>query len=264
MASDLALIVMAKAPRPGRVKTRLCPPLSPGDAARLYACMLADTASEMAALARVRRYLFIDRPDELVSSDAPHFSAFERMPQLGKDLGDRMARAATVAFRDGARSVAIVGADCPTLSAGKVRQAFRELDRGAGAVFAPSTDGGFCLVGLSSPDVRLFRGIAWSAPTVLREVAARCRERGTPFAFLSQERDIDAIHGRAAHGADRPDRSAGGKAGRDHVRTGTAAFAVQIVPSFRSCYMTPKLRFHRPPEADSTAWPRSRANSSTS
>src|SRR5659263_14596 len=82
-----AVVLMAKAPVPGRVKTRLCPPLAPAEAARLYACMLGDTAAEMSTLRRVRRYLFLDPPE---STDFPRgkpFSAFERFPQRGRDLG---------------------------------------------------------------------------------------------------------------------------------------------------------------------------------
>ncbi len=193
MPFDEALIVMGKVPRPGRVKTRLCPPLSPGDAATLYACMLADTASEMAALRRVRRYLFLDPPEESGSLRVPPAEAFERLPQRGKNLGERMANAAKIAFRDGARAVAIVGADCPSLSAGKVRRTFRELRDGAGVVFGPSADGGFYLAGMTSPDSRIFRGIPWSTPTVLADVARRCRACGTPFAFLPPERDVDVF-----------------------------------------------------------------------
>jgi rSAM/selenodomain-associated transferase 1 len=191
MTYDEALILMAKVPRPGRVKTRLSPPLSHAAAASLYACLLSDTAAEMATLVRVRRYLFLDPPGELESLEGPPFQAFERRPQTGKDLGERMARAAVSAFRSGAKAVAIVGADCPSLSAGRVRQAFRELRDGAGAVFGPTTDGGFCLVGLSTAEIRIFRGIPWGTSTVLSDVSSRCRALGMPYALLPPERDVD-------------------------------------------------------------------------
>jgi len=191
MPPENALIVMGKAPRPGSVKTRLCPPLSPRDAADLYACLLADTAAEMASLRRVRRYLFIDPPEAVDSPQGPRFSGFERHPQRGKDLGERMANAAEAAFRQGAEGVTIVGADCPALSAGRVSRTFRELGRGAGAVLGPAADGGFYLIGLSGPDPRLFRGIEWGGPTVLAGVVDRLKGSGTPFVFLPQERDID-------------------------------------------------------------------------
>jgi rSAM/selenodomain-associated transferase 1 len=191
MPCDEALIVMGKTPRPGAVKTRLCPPLSPREAAALYGCMLADTGAEMAALRGVRLCLFLDPPAGAGPHEAAPFSSFERFPQKGSDLGERMGDAAGEAFRGGARRVAIVGADCPALSAETVRAGFRELRDGAEAVFGPSTDGGFYLVGLSAPDVRPFDGIAWSTPGVLAEAASRCRARGIPFSFLPPESDVD-------------------------------------------------------------------------
>jgi rSAM/selenodomain-associated transferase 1 len=172
-----AVVLMAKAAVPGRVKTRLCPPLDPRESAALYACMLGDTAGEMSALPGVRRYLFLDPPE---STDYPRgkpFSAFERFPQRGRDLGDRMGDAAATAFRRGARRVVIVGADCPSLSAGTVRRAFLELSTGASVVFGPSADGGYYLIGLSSPDERLFRGFRWRCSGTRRRAAGSSRRR---------------------------------------------------------------------------------------
>jgi len=187
-----AVVLMAKAPIAGRVKTRLCPPLDPRESARLYACMLGDTAAEMSSLARVRRYLFLDPPESVDTLRHPPFSAFEPFPQDGRDLGDRMHDGAATAFRHGARRVVIVGADCPSLSAGTVRRAFRELSTGASVVFGPSADGGYYLIGLSSPDERLFRGFRWSSAEVLRNAAARCRILSAPFSFLPPKRDVDS------------------------------------------------------------------------
>jgi len=186
-----ALALFAKEPSPGRVKTRLCPPLSPSEASHFYSCLLADAAGEMAALRRVRRYLFLDPPDSVERIARGTFAGFERLPQRGVDLGMRMLAAASIAFRRGALRVVIVGADCPALSAERVRHAFRELREGAAAVFGPARDGGYYLVGLSSPDACLFEGIPWGTASVLRETAARCRASGAPFSLLPPERDVD-------------------------------------------------------------------------
>jgi rSAM/selenodomain-associated transferase 1 len=186
-----AVVLMAKAPVSGRVKTRLCPPLDRRESARLYECMLEDTAAEMSALARVRRYLFLDPPESVDTLRGSLSPAFERFPQRGRDLGDRMRDAAAIAFRRGARRVVIVGGDCPSLSARTVRRAFRELSTGASVVFGPSADGGYYLIGLSSPDERLFRGFRWSTSEVLRNAVARCRAFSAPFSFLAPGRDVD-------------------------------------------------------------------------
>ena len=182
---------MAKAPVPGRVKTRLCPPLAPAEAARLCACMLGDAAEEISSVGRIARYLFLDRPVAANAMREAPFSSFERFPQRGKDLGEKMWDAAATAFRCGARRVVIVGADCPSLSAGTVRRAFLELSSGASVVFGPSVDGGYYLVGLSSPDERLFLGFRWSTAEVLRNAAARCRILSAPFSFLPPGLDVD-------------------------------------------------------------------------
>ena len=189
--SGNAVVLMAKAPVAGRVKTRLCPPLARRESARLYACMLGDAAEEMSALTGVRRYLFLDPPESVGTLQGPPFSGFESYPQRGRNLGDRMRYGAATAFRRGAHRVVIVGADCPSLSAGTVRRAFRELSTGASVVFGPSADGGYYLVGLSSPDERLFRGFRWSTAEVLRNAAVRCRILSAPFSFLSPGLDVD-------------------------------------------------------------------------
>ena len=186
-----AIVLMAKAPVAGRAKTRLCPPLDPHGSARLYACMLEDTAAELSALPRVRRYVFLDPPESADYFQSPPFAAFEPFPQRGRDLGERMRDAAAIAFRNGAHRVVIVGADCPSLPAGTVRRAFLELSSGASVVFGPSADGGYYLIGLSTPDGRLFRGFRWGTAEVLRSATARCRLLSAPFSFLPPGRDVD-------------------------------------------------------------------------
>jgi rSAM/selenodomain-associated transferase 1 len=186
-----AVVLMAKAPVPGRVKTRLCPPLSHAEASGLYACMLGDAAEEISSLAHISRYLFLDRPVAADDLRKVPFTSFERFRQRGKDIGEKMWDAASTAFRLGAERVVIVGGDCPALAAKRLREAFRELRDGAEAAIGPSADGGYYLVGLARPEERLFRKFTWSTPTVLPDTAARCRELSIPFSFLRPERDVD-------------------------------------------------------------------------
>jgi rSAM/selenodomain-associated transferase 1 len=189
-ATKEAVVLMAKAPVPGRVKTRLCPPLTPEAAAELSARMLGDAAEEISSMPRIARYLFLDPPAADALREDP-YSSFERFPQRGKDLGERMWDAAATAFRRGATRVVIVGGDCPALGAERLRRAFRELREGAEAVFGPSADGGYHLAGLALPERRLIRKFSWSTPMVLRETAARCRALSIPFSLLPPERDVD-------------------------------------------------------------------------
>ena len=186
-----AVILMAKAPLPGLVKTRLCPPLTRAKAAALYACLLEDTAEELSRLARTRRYLFFSPPGSERFFLRDPFSGFVRVPQAGKDLGQRMAGAFETAFARGCTRVVLVGADCPTLSAPLVRAAFREIASSAGAVFGPCNDGGFYLIALASRAPFLFRDVPWGTDAVLSEVSLRCRAAGVPYSLLPAGFDID-------------------------------------------------------------------------
>lgn len=195
---DDALILMGKAPLPGTVKTRLCPPLSPAEAADLFSRMLADTAREMERVRAAARYLAFWPPGALGSFRAAAFAAFRPMAQRGAALGERIANAASDAFRRGHRRVVVVGSDCPALSAARVRAAFRELRDGAFAVIGPSGDGGFYLIGFSAPAPELFRGVPWSGPRVLSQVVANLRSAGRTFSMLAAESDVDTPEDLAA------------------------------------------------------------------
>lgn len=191
MEGNDALVLFAKAPVPGQVKTRLCPPLTKADAAGLYACLLEDTAAELARLKRVRLLLFFSPPRSGHLFRGDPFLRFEPIPQRGGDLGERMADAFDVLFARGFARVVLVGADSPFLSAPLVRAAFRELSSSAGAVFGPCSDGGFYLIALRSRAPALFRGVHWGTDTVLAEVTSRCRAAGIPYALLPPGFDID-------------------------------------------------------------------------
>jgi len=189
---ETAVILMAKAPLPGMVKTRLCPPLPPGSAVSLYTCLLTDVAEEMGSgLRGVRRYLFFSPPEKEDHFLSAPFRRFERVAQRGKDLGERMNRAIATALSRGARHVVVIGADSPFLSAHRVRSAFRELSGPADLVLGPSEDGGFYLFGTSFPAPFLFRGVPWGTGSTLAEVASRCRRAGLSYALLPTELDVD-------------------------------------------------------------------------
>lgn len=192
METETAVILMAKAPVPGTVKTRLCPPLIPGSATSLYTCMLEDVAAEMGdRLQGVRRYLFFTPQEQETRFLSAPFRRFERVPQQGKDLGERMDRAIRTALTRGARRAVVIGADCPFLSAVRVRAAFRELSGPTDLVFGPSEDGGFYLIGAPFPVPFLFRGVAWGTGSALAEVVSRCRRTGLSYALLPMELDVD-------------------------------------------------------------------------
>lgn len=184
------IVVFAKAPQPGRVKTRLIPALGADGAAALAARMLAHTLAVAAEAA--------SGEVELCASPAPDDPAWQgvavpaalRWSAQGEgDLGARMAGAARRVLGGGGR-VLLIGTDCPALNADGLRAAAQALDA-ADAVIIPSIDGGYVLLGLRRFDPTLFADIAWSTSGVAAETLARLRALGWTHRVLPALHDID-------------------------------------------------------------------------
>jgi len=186
------LIIFAKEPRPGEVKTRLSPPLSPAAAAQLYHCFIQDILDEMARAPEVRLAVSFS-PD-------PSQGFFRRLappgtilfPQKGADLGERMARAFARYFAAGFGPILLRGSDVPDLPAAVVSEATAVLAAGqAQVVLGPATDGGYHLVGLTEPQPALFQGPVWSSRTVLTDTLRLARQLGLRVHLLDPWPDID-------------------------------------------------------------------------
>lgn len=188
---DARLLIFAKAPVPGRVKTRLAGRLGARGAAELYKRLLRRTLG----IARAARLC----PVELwCAPDARHgfFADCRRdygvrlRRQRGGDLGRRMNHALNRALAGKAYAV-LIGGDCASLGAAELRQALARLAAGTGAVLGPAADGGYLLVGLRRPCPALFRGIAWSTPTVLAATRRRLDRAGLAWMELPAGWDVD-------------------------------------------------------------------------
>jgi rSAM/selenodomain-associated transferase 1 len=189
-----ALIVVAKRPQAGRTKTRLCPPLSPQQAAELYSCFIADT---LALMARV------DSVDPIVAyaprSAGAYFrervtSAFSLLPQVGNTLGQRLNQLLSRCLSMGYDQVVVMNSDSPTMPPQYLHQAFSWLDKPeVDVVLGPTDDGGYYLIGLKRPCPRLF-GVTMSTPTVLQETLALARAEGLQAACLPIWYDVDTVH----------------------------------------------------------------------
>jgi len=139
-----ALIVIAKAPRAGRVKTRLCPPCTPAQAAALARAALEDTLEAVAATPVARRVVALDGPA------GPWLPpGFELVPQRGDGLAQRLA----AAFADVGEPAFLVGMDTPQVTPAMLTAGLAALDR-ADAVLGPAPDGGYWAIGLRRPDLR--------------------------------------------------------------------------------------------------------------
>jgi rSAM/selenodomain-associated transferase 1 len=185
------VIVFARAPRPGTVKTRLVPLLGPEGSAALHARMVkhALATARKAALGAIELHCAPDCDDDFLRFCGERYRV-ELRAQAGGDLGERMAVAAGTAFTAHAR-VHLIGSDCPALAPRHLRRADKALRGGADAVLAPAEDGGYVLIGLSRFDRRLFDGIAWGSAKVLEETRARLRALGWRWQELETLWDVD-------------------------------------------------------------------------
>lgn len=186
------LIIFAKEPRPGQVKTRLSPPLSPEEAAQLYHSFLLDILEEMARVPEVRLALAFSPLGAQVFFRGLAPPGADLFPQEGADLGERMARACARGFAAGFGPVLLRGSDVPDLSAGVVSEAKEVLTTGqAQVVLGPCPDGGYYLVGLSEPQPPLFQGLAWSGSAVLTDTLRLARQLDLRVHLLPRWPDID-------------------------------------------------------------------------
>ena len=183
--------IMAKAPRPGRAKTRLSPAIDPAAAARLAHAFLLDTVTLVAHVARARGALLYS------PRGARHVfrrigPGFLLVPQGPGDLGRRLAAAFDRLFRRGAGPVILIGADTPTLPRAVLERALRVLDDPAtDVVLGPSEDGGDYLIGRRAPRAALFEDGAWSTASVFSATLARARAARLRVVRLRRWWDVD-------------------------------------------------------------------------
>jgi uncharacterized protein len=190
-----ALAVMTKAPQAGHVKTRLVPPLTPGEAAELNKCFLRDTAVSISSagadknVCRIAVYTPMGCETtytDILSTD------FSLLPQRGEDFGERLYFAAEDLFKCGFESICLIDSDSPTVPAASFSRAVAELVKpGDRVVLGPSDDGGYYLIGLKKPHQELFQRIDWSTERVLDQTCERAREIGLEIKLLPFGYDVD-------------------------------------------------------------------------
>jgi rSAM/selenodomain-associated transferase 1 len=189
-----ALLVMAKAPVAGRVKTRLCPPLTPEQAAALALAALEDTLAAAAACAAGRRVVVLDgEPGAWLPA------GFEVVPQAAGGLGTRMA----AAFVAVGTPALLIGSDAPQVTSELLDAGLAALAQDD-AVLGPAHDGGYWAIGLRRPAVGAFDGVPMSAPGTAAAQRARLATLGLSVAELAPLRDVDTIEDARAVAAAMP------------------------------------------------------------
>jgi glycosyltransferase A (GT-A) superfamily protein (DUF2064 family) len=178
------VLVMAKEPRPGRVKTRLCPPLTPEDAAAVAEAALADTLAAVAACSADRKVLALDgRPGSWLPP------GFDVIPQRGREFNQRLANA----WRDTGGAGIQIGMDTPQVGPSELDALLAELDR-SDAVLGHALDGGWWVIGWRAVDPQaMFTGIPMSTPGTGAAQESRIRALGLRLHRAAPKRDIDTI-----------------------------------------------------------------------
>jgi len=186
---NAALLVFAKVPRPGDVKTRLTPTLSASAAARLYRAFLRDTLRQVVRLdADVRLYLAPPLPED----------GFDAVPagvtvhaQEGGGLGERMQRGVEATLAEGYHRVLLMGSDHPTLPLSFLREAGRALQGPNALCIGPTEDGGFYLLGMTAPVPELFEGMRYSHADVFADTLDRAKSTDADVTILPHWYDVD-------------------------------------------------------------------------
>lgn len=182
------LVVFLKAPRVGKVKTRLAETLGADAACAAYVKLVETLCANLASLRAVELCF---TPAEAATEIQPWLrEGWSRFPQSTGDLGQRLHAAFTAHFRTDAERVVIIGSDCPAVTTTDIEDAWLALEA-HDVVLGPALDGGYWLIGLRTPQPELFRMMPWSTDGVFSETMRRAREAGLRVATLRELADVD-------------------------------------------------------------------------
>lgn len=192
-AAGAAILVMAKAPVPGRVKTRLIGALTSEQAAALHLACIHDTLRLAHSVRGARKYLFLAGTTRAVQ-DAMRklkpIANWHLAAQSKGDLGARLAHAIRRAMRDGAACVVVIGTDTPWMGAARIRDAIRGLTE-HDIVLGPCRDGGYYLLAVRRFVPEILAGIDWGTGRVLQQTLRAAKHRGASVGLLALDFDLD-------------------------------------------------------------------------
>ncbi len=185
---------MFRLPSIGRVKTRLCPPLTRQDAFSLYRLFLVDLFTSLKELKDADIYGFYTEEGLLSAIPGVLKDVAPLLPQKGSSLGDRILNVFSRLFLMGYRRIVTIGSDSPDIPLNHVEKAFKMLLRKDCAI-GPAADGGYYLIGLKYPYKGLFLDIPWSTERVLECTLRRARYLSIDFALIDGWYDVDDLGG---------------------------------------------------------------------
>jgi rSAM/selenodomain-associated transferase 1 len=188
-----SILLFARTPRSGEVKTRLATDLGADLAYRLYCAMLEHSVrtATRAGMARVIVYVYPDVESAFIRYLQARY-AFTLCKQQGQDLGERMLAASREQLRE-TDFVILIGSDCPLIDSSYLQQTAARLGSGSNLIFGPADDGGYVMAAMSRPYSTIFEGINWGSDAVMTQTRQRCREQGLDWAELHTLFDIDRV-----------------------------------------------------------------------
>ncbi len=186
-----AVVIMAKAPVPNEVKTRMIPPLEPEAAALLYQSFLLDKIEQVKNIEAHRYVAYTPQTSEsFFRSIMP--PGFSLISQVGADLGERLAGVSKRLFEEGAEKVVMLDSDTPNLPTDHIREALSRLDE-VDVVLGPCEDGGYYLIGMRSWVPELFSGILWSTSEVADMTVKKAKFLDLSVSLLDRWYDVDTV-----------------------------------------------------------------------
>jgi uncharacterized protein len=183
-----ALIIFARTPIIGKVKTRVAAESGGHFALKLHNYLLSHTLS-ICNIKSCKKFLFLSDP---LLGKEQDFEGFNILFQEGSDLGIRMSHAAEMIFQEGFQKVIIIGSDCLDLTSDIINEAFNHLDS-QDIVLGPAFDGGYYLIGMKEFQSELFKNIPWSTSEVLPLTLKKCHTSSYQVKILKKLNDIDHL-----------------------------------------------------------------------
>lgn len=193
MGDTNTLLLLAKYPELGCVKTRLAKDIGERQALQLYKAFFQDSMERFQSDAY--QFALHLSPREAIATCLKTYPIIETIvPQVNGNLGEKMRSAMENAFENGAMKVVLIGSDTPHLPPEWIQNAFDRLDRDD-LVLGPTTDGGYYLIGISSPRLLpvVFESISWSTSLVLDQTVQRIQKESASYFLLPFFRDIDTV-----------------------------------------------------------------------
>ena len=187
-----ALIIFAREPKLGKVKTRLAKDVGDREALRLYKSFVRHTLKMVKEVKDMDCYIFYAGSNASMPFLRKYARQFTLKKQQGSDLGERMYRAFKYVEGCGYENALIIGTDCLEINAKDIDRAIKMLGKND-YVLGPSMDGGYYLLGSKRTQRSIFQGIAWGESEVLSKTVQKMEKMGKSYRFLPRKRDIDHL-----------------------------------------------------------------------